>query len=155
MKAKLTALSIFILLMTAVVPGRTFTIANLSEDHDGSNRPVTQAQLFLRGSNHVESLDKERADLVLAEVTGYSSTVDQTDSTPYLTAHQTAVRDGIVACPRDVPFHTEIVIQGRTYACEDRMSLANDGKYDIWMASREEAIAWGRQEIIVKIYGLD
>jgi 3D (Asp-Asp-Asp) domain-containing protein len=61
------------------------------------------------------------------------------------------VGERIVACPRNVSFGTEIVILGQIYTCQDRMALKNDGKFDIWMSSRQEALKFGRQKLEVKI----
>ena len=44
-----------------------------------------------------------------------------------------------------------VEIQGKELVCEDRMALKNDGKYDIFMGSKEEAYAFGRQELVVLI----
>ena len=91
-------------------------------------------------------------EAMFAIVTAYSSTVGQTDSTPYTTAHQTPVREGIIACPRYIPFHTKIVIQGRTYDCEDRMNIRHKDKFDIWFPTKKLANKWGikKLEVIIR-----
>ena len=86
-----------------------------------------------------------------AEVTAYTSSEDETDDTPHITASGTTTREGIVACPRDLEFGTEVIIEGTLYVCEDRMHFRNDGKYDIWMNSKDEAYEWGRKTVDVKI----
>lgn len=85
-------------------------------------------------------------------VTAYSSEVGQTDSTPFLTASGQRVRDGIIACPRHLPFGTMVEIQGKVFICEDRMNIRYTNNYDIWMESKTEALAWGRRnvEVIIK-----
>lgn len=87
-----------------------------------------------------------------AEVTAYSSTPDQTDSTPFITASGSRVRKGIVACPRRLEFGTKVEIQGKMYTCEDRMAIKYDGNFDIWMPTRSQALQFGRQILQVKIY---
>ncbi|HDY68411.1 hypothetical protein LCGC14_1745220 [marine sediment metagenome] len=42
-------------------------------------------------------------------ITGYSSTVDQCDDTPFITASNTRVRDGIVAS-NEFPFGTRLLL---------------------------------------------
>ena len=84
-------------------------------------------------------------------VTGYSSTVDQCDSTPFITANGERVRVGTIACPRYIPFGSVVVVDGKIYTCNDRMALKHAHRFDIWFPTRAEAIAWGKQikEIIV------
>jgi len=86
-------------------------------------------------------------------VTGYSSTIDQTDSTPFITASNTKVRDGVVACPMYLPFGTTITIDDKIYICEDRMRQTEPYMYyfDIWFATREEALEYGIQLKDIKI----
>lgn len=85
-------------------------------------------------------------------VTGYSSEISQTDSTPFITASGTKVRDGVIACPTYLDFGSKIIIDGEIYTCEDRMKQTEPYKYyfDIWFATREEALEWGKQLIEIK-----
>lgn len=81
-----------------------------------------------------------------AIVTAYSSTVDQCDASPFITAKGTMVRDGIVAT-NFLPFGTKITFPllypGKVFVVEDRMALKNSHKVDIWFPSRSEAIQFG------------
>lgn len=90
--------------------------------------------------------------LIVAEVTGYSSEEDQTDDTPHLTAAQTAVRDGVIACPRHIPFFTIVEIEGKQYSCEDRMNLKYPDRWDIWFSSEVEALEFGIKKQLIKKY---
>jgi 3D (Asp-Asp-Asp) domain-containing protein len=83
---------------------------------------------------------------IIADVTGYSSTKDQTDSTPFITASGERVRDGIIACPRKYEFGTRFKIDDKTYICEDRMNIRFDDRFDIWFPSRELAVNYGIQK---------
>ena len=90
--------------------------------------------------------------VVQAVITGYSSTEDQTDSTPNLTAYGTKVRKGIVA-NNCLPRGTQVEIEGRTYVVEDRKNPRYGCEwFDIWFESREMALEWGIQEkeIVIK-----
>lgn len=104
--------------------------------------------LFLEA---VRSPEPPNITRIVAEVTAYSSTVSQTDSSPEITASGARVREGIVACPRHLEFGTRVEIKGKTYTCLDRMALKNDGKFDIWFPDRKSAKAWGRQTLEVKV----
>ena len=77
---------------------------------------------------------------VIAEVTGYTSSEAETDSTPNLTAWQTPTRDGVIACPRSIEFGTIVEIDGKRYVCEDRMNLKYPDRWDIWFAEYDSAI---------------
>jgi 3D (Asp-Asp-Asp) domain-containing protein len=80
-------------------------------------------------------------------ITAYSSTVGQTDSTPFITASNTTVRDGIVA-NNLLPFGTRIRIPelygDKIFIVEDRMH-SRKGNYhvDIWFPTYEQAKEFG------------
>ncbi len=87
-------------------------------------------------------------------VTAYSSTPEETDDTPFLTARGTAVRQGIVAT-NFLPFGSRIKLPGlfgdQVFTVEDRMHSRKKDFVDIWMPSKEEAEQFGihRAEIVV------
>jgi 3D (Asp-Asp-Asp) domain-containing protein len=101
----------------------------------------------------------ERSDIVLApdlsriraEVTAYSSSPDETWGDPFVTASGRPVGDGVVACPRRLPFGTRVRIGARTYTCWDRLHPKYDDRFDIWKPSKEEAIAFGRRRLTVEV----
>jgi 3D (Asp-Asp-Asp) domain-containing protein len=87
-------------------------------------------------------------------VTAYSSTVDQCDDTPFITAKGTRVRDGIVAA-NWLKFGTKIRLPefsgDKIYVVEDRMAKKNSHKLDIWMESRELALQFGVRRLTVEV----
>ena len=90
--------------------------------------------------------------VIEAEVTGYSSEVGQTDSTPYLTAAQTKVRDGVIA-NNCLPFGARVEIDGIIYVVEDRMNIRyNCFRFDIYKENKLDAIKWGIQKKLIKLY---
>ena len=96
-------------------------------------------------------IEKEVIDRFRAVVTAYSSAVDETDSTPYITADGRFVHEGLIACPRRYTFNTEVRIGENVYVCGDRTALKYDGIFDIWKASKKEALKWGRRIVEVEI----
>ena len=92
---------------------------------------------------------------LLVIVTGYSSTEDQTDSEPFITAAGTIVREGVVA-NNALPFGTKIKLPGlygdKIFVVEDRMSWEK-GKYhiDIWFPSYWEALNFGAKRTYIEI----
>jgi 3D (Asp-Asp-Asp) domain-containing protein len=88
------------------------------------------------------------------DITAYSSTVDQTDDTPFITASGAHVADGIVAA-NFLPLHTRVKIPElfgeKVFVVEDRMNRRYQQRMDIWMETREAARKFGlkRAEIVV------
>ncbi|MFH1611718.1 MAG: 3D domain-containing protein [bacterium] len=87
-------------------------------------------------------------------ITAYSSTPDQTDSTPFTTALGTQVHDGIIAC-NFLKFGTRVQIPSlfgdKVFVVEDRMARKNDHKIDIWFETREQAMQFGVRYAEVEI----
>ena len=87
--------------------------------------------------------------------TAYSSTPQQTDSDPFITAAGTHVRDGIVA-NNLLPFGTKIRIPEiygeKVFVVEDRMNRKK-GYYhlDIWFPSYWEAKNFGAKTAYIEI----
>ena len=88
-------------------------------------------------------------------ITAYSSTVCQTDDTPYITASGARVRKGIVANNK-LAFGTKIQIPeiygDKIFTVKDRLH-PRKGHYhiDIWFPSKQEAINFGVKITYVKI----
>lgn len=93
-------------------------------------------------------------------VTGYSSTVDQTDDTPFVTASNTRVRRGVIALSRDLlreftpaapfAFGDLLEIEGvGTFRVEDTMAERYRQRADIWFSSRVAAQQWGRRHQVL------
>ncbi|MBN1826191.1 MAG: 3D domain-containing protein [Candidatus Eisenbacteria bacterium] len=91
-------------------------------------------------------------------VTGYSSTPDQTDSTPYLTASMTSVRPGVIALSRDLirtynpsapfDFGDRVILEGiGEFVVEDTMNKRYRRRADIWFSSTDEARRWGKKVV--------
>jgi len=87
-------------------------------------------------------------------VTAYSSTPDQTDNSPFITANGTYVYDGIVAC-NFLPFDTKVkfpeMYGDKIFIVEDRMAKKNSHKMDIWMPSRSLALQFGVKSLAFEI----
>ncbi len=87
-------------------------------------------------------------------VTAYSSTPEETDDTPFTTAAMTEVRDGIIAA-NFLPFGTKVLIPelfgDKIFTVEDRMHERKKNFIDVWMNSKEDALAFGisRAEIVI------
>jgi len=98
--------------------------------------------------------DLAPAKVVLAVTTAYSSTPDQTDDTPFITANGTRVRDGIVAA-NWLPFGAQVRIPeyfgDKIFEVTDRMHRRHSERLDIWMPTREQALKWGIRTVRVEV----
>lgn len=87
-------------------------------------------------------------------ITAYSSTPDQTDDSPFITASNTHVRDGIVATNL-LPFGTEVQIPelygDKIFVVEDRMNRRYTDRMDIWMETRAEALTFGKNRATILV----
>ena len=79
-------------------------------------------------------------------VTAYSSSRDETDSTPFITASNTRVRDGVVAT-NILPFGTRVrmpsLFGDKEFIVEDRMHRRHQNRMDIWFPSKQKALRFG------------
>lgn len=79
-------------------------------------------------------------------LTAYSSTPDQTDDTPFITASNTTVRDGVIAS-NFLAFGTKVQIPllfgDKIFTVEDRMAKKHSDKIDIWFLERNSAKRFG------------
>ena len=90
-------------------------------------------------------------------ITAYSSTPGQTDDSPFTTASNKNVRDGIVA-NNYLPFGTKIRIPelygDKIFIVEDRMSWKKSNyHFDIWLPDYEQALIFGSERTYVEILG--
>lgn len=79
-------------------------------------------------------------------VTAYSSTPEETDDTPFITASGKEVRWGIIAA-NFLEFGTQVQIpelfSEEVFVVEDRMHRRFSDRVDIWMPSKNEAKQFG------------
>jgi len=88
-------------------------------------------------------------------VTAYSSTPDQTDDTPFITASGKSVKDGIIA-NNLLPFGTKIKIPAlygdKVFTVQDRMNKRmGNHRFDIWMSDRPSAINFGVKTVDIEV----
>jgi len=80
------------------------------------------------------------------DVTAYTSTLEECDSDPFVTADGSLVADGIVAT-NILPFGTKIRIPKyfgeRIFTVHDRMNARYSARTDIWMSSKTDMRNWG------------
>lgn len=88
--------------------------------------------------------------------TAYSSDVNQTDDTPFITASGIHVYDGVIAT-NFLPIGTKIIIPelfgNKIFTVEDRMNPRYNGKkiIDIWFSKKIDAKKFGKKIIKIEI----
>lgn len=136
-----------------LVEGSLATVVNPSEINSLSN----DKNSYLATQNFLIAINPINAPTIIKKVvvTGYSSTPDQTDDTPFITASNKLVRDGIVAC-NFLDFGTKIrlpeLFGDKIFVVEDRMhEKYSTNHIDIWFPDRETAQNFGIKETILEI----
>jgi 3D (Asp-Asp-Asp) domain-containing protein len=116
------------------------------------------SSLNLQKTDLKEAAKQEVEPSVKAErkivVTAYSSTPDQTDSSPFLTANGSFVKEGVIAC-NFLKFGTKVripeVYGDKILVVQDRMAIYNSHKVDVWMETRAEALQFGVKRLTLEI----
>lgn len=91
---------------------------------------------------------------------GYSSSIAETDSTPFITAANTASRPGVLAISQNLlreytpgapfSFGDRVKIYGvGDFIVEDCMNPRWTNRVDIWFANRDDAIRFGLREVVL------
>lgn len=83
----------------------------------------------------------------------YTASADECGKSDGITASGKKVKENeTIACPREFPFGTRLHIDGfGTYVCQDRGGAIKGNRVDIYMKTKAEAFAFGRQRLIAEI----
>ena len=139
-------------LLSLVVP---YTI---HADAENMTDAFSKATIVKNGRLTICKIDKSSYEVVKKVkmmITAYSSSVDQTDSTPFTTASGKTVEDGIIA-NNMLPFGTKVRIPElygkKVFVVEDRMHKRK-GSYhaDIWFESYKEARDFGAKVTYIEV----
>ncbi len=115
-----------------------------------ANALVNESPIIIAESD----MSPEVKRVVTVTVTAYSSDVEQTDSTPFITASGTYVRHGVVAA-NWLPIGTKVRIPAlfgdQVFIVEDRMHSRHTNRLDVWFPTRAEAVHFGLRRAEVEI----
>ncbi len=145
-----------IIITALLVVAGTLTVGTVGVIHGDTEIPKEAAPISDSGAllNHSPITSKPRSISSERVITAYSSRVKETDSTPFITASGTTVRDGVVAV-NWLPIGTKVRIPklfgDKVFIVEDRMAEKNKEKLDIWFKTTEEAIRFGMQKAQIEI----
>jgi len=110
---------------------------------------------MIQGNSLVEIVEPvylKEVGRVYGTVTAYTNRVEETDSTPNITASGKQVKEGYIACPRYLPFGTKVEIDNKIYECQDVMSVRYPHRFDIFFFDLEKALKFGKQEKEIILY---
>ena len=136
-----------------------FLTAKIFNSADEDTELTIENNGFLVANNQiaVEEKPEVKTKSVVGKrviVTAYSSTPDQTDDSPFITANGTYVCDGIIAT-NFLPFGTKVKFPeysgDKVYTVQDRMAKKNSHKIDIWMPSRQLALNFGVKTLAYEV----
>ncbi len=107
---------------------------------------------FEKLQERVEKIEQGKNEFIF---TGYSSTREECDDTPFITASNKRVRWGIVGMDRKYPFGTKLYIPyfRQVFVCEDRGGAIEGNRVDIWFPSKEAALKFGRKKLVAYVIG--
>lgn len=139
---------------------RTFFAANAASRWMALARPTPPV------ARRTKTILSQGQRFQLIQVTAYTSSRSETDSSPGLTASNTAPKLGTIALSRDLlrtftpgapfDFGDKLLIPGvGVFEAHDTMHPRWKGKADIWFASQERARAWGHRTVFVTEVGDD
>ena len=117
-----------------------------------ANKPSVENNTIVQPNPVITTHVSEKIKMV---ITAYSSTVEQTDSTPFITASGKRVADGIVA-NNLLPFGTRIRIPDlygdKIFVVQDRMhKRKGDFHLDIWMSTYTKAKNFGAEVAYIEV----
>lgn len=114
----------------------------------GDTTPLPRSTLPIVHSIELPAVKRSVREVREVWITAYSSTPEETDDSPFVTASGSRVRDGILAA-NFLPFGAEVQIPetfgDKIFVVEDRMHHRKTNNIDVWMASKSEALEFGRQ----------
>lgn len=89
------------------------------------------------------------------DLTAYTSSLEECDDDPFVTADGSATRDGIVAT-NALPFNTRIripsVFGDKIFTVHDRMNKRYGKRVDIWMERKEDMREFGlKRNVIIEV----
>ncbi|MCD4760565.1 3D domain-containing protein [bacterium] len=109
-------------------------------------RPEESISAYYEGPSLPEIPLRKARQIMYITVTAYNSEVGQTDDSPFITAFNTHVRDGIIATnflPKGTLVRFPDVYGDKEFVVEDRMNKRYYYHMDIWMEHKVDAKTFG------------
>lgn len=161
MSTGLTAGALALAILTAAFGVSAPTVAGAGFEKIEYRLPlgmiIVNSNSLLQANSPSAVDSREWASRFLVTVTAYSSSEDETDSTPNVTASGTRARDGVIASnlfPMGTQLRIPDLFGDRVFVVEDRMHRRFRDRIDIWMPSKWRALHFGKQLAEVEIIEL-
>lgn len=89
----------------------------------------------------------------IANVSAYTAAADECGKSDGITASGVKVKEKTtLACPPEYPFGTKVNIDSvGTLTCEDRGGAIKGNKFDVYVYTKHEAFAFGRQNLTAQV----
>lgn len=136
--------------LSSIIETQQHALDTLRDEMTLRNVQSTLAlKLSLVNKNTIQNIKKMK----IVEVTAYSPNEQETDDTPFHTASNRKVRNGIVAVSRDLfnqgwVFGRKIYINSLgIYTIDDLMADSKKNQIDIFMFDSQQAISFGRKTL--------
>lgn len=147
LKKSVIATILLAVLVTFNFPHMVFSqvLPNIGQDVIGPKAEVTMKSYY-KGPELPNVSGRAAKSTMYITVTSYNSEPGQTDDTPFTTAFNTQVRDGIVATnflPKGTLVRFPDLYGDKIFTVEDRMNQRYYYHMDIWMANKQEAKQFG------------
>ncbi|HLB51031.1 MAG TPA: 3D domain-containing protein [Patescibacteria group bacterium] len=93
------------------------------------------------------------AESFTINASAYTAAADECGKSDGITASGVKVEEKrTLACPPTYPFGAKIEIDGHgVFVCEDRGGAIKGNKFDIYMETKKEAFAFGRQQLTARV----
>ncbi|MFA5166419.1 MAG: hypothetical protein WC449_03920 [Candidatus Paceibacterota bacterium] len=131
-----------------------FITASEKDNYAASTSELSLPNFPMLQGNSLFALSRKVVKKIKVTVTAYSSTVEECDNSPFVTATGNYVREGIVAA-NFVPFGTRIripeVFGDKEFIVDDRMHPRNKKNIDIWMPSKALAMEFGKKYTYIEV----
>ncbi len=124
--------------------GKSFGFEEVSADKTSATTNASVDSVLLAQNKLIPGGSASKEILV----TAYSSSFDETDSTPFITASGTNVRLGIAAAnflPIGTKFRLPEIFGEQVFTVEDRLDSRFNDRVDIWMDSKTDAKEFGQK----------
>lgn len=136
----------------------SIALAQITDENAQNTTPNTATETILKESEEGNMFPVAKPNKVVTTIiTAYTSTLEETDDDPFVSASGKRVHDGMIAA-NWLPFGTIVKIPAlygdKEFVVEDRMnSRYGYGRLDVWLgASRSEARKFGVKRVDVEIY---
>lgn len=129
----------------------TTNLLDISQDFSNSNPKIIKEMEELKIKKIREKKLPEGKFTINASA--YTAAADECGKSDGITASGKKVKENeTIACPKNYPFGTKIKIEGMgTYICLDRGGAIKGNKIDIYMETKSQAFAFGRQNLTAEI----